>query len=92
MDGKQVKAITYTGGSLAAKTKGEFLVTMTLPVKTGVFLFPTTQTCGTASEEWRDAPDMKSTHPAPVLYVGVPAPAKKNDTAPGMVMPDGMKM
>src|ERR1700760_1446192 len=39
MDGKQVKAVTYKGGSLGAKTKGEFLVAMTLPSKTGVFLF-----------------------------------------------------
>jgi uncharacterized protein YcnI len=95
MDGGQVKAVTYTGGSLAADTKGEFLVAMTLPAKTGLFIFPATQTCASGSEEWSDAPDMKSgvksTHPAPVLYVGEPAP-KQNGMAPGMVMPDGSRM
>ena len=89
-DGKQV---SWKGGSLDAKTPGEFAVAMTLPAKAGALVFAATQTCAVGSESWSEvpAPGQKSTHPAPVLYVGVAAP-KTDGMAPGMVMPDGSRM
>jgi uncharacterized protein YcnI len=89
-DGKRV---SWDGGSLDAKTPGEFALAMTLPAKPGPLVFAATQTCAVGVESWSDVPPpgVKSTHPAPVLHVGEPAP-KQNDMAPGMVMPDGSRM
>ena len=90
-DGKQ---IGWKGGSLDAKTPGEFAVAMTLPAKPGPLVFAATQTCAAGVENWSEVPPpgVKSAHPAPVLYVGVPAPKKDDGMAPGMVMPDGGRM
>jgi uncharacterized protein YcnI len=87
------KRIGWKGGSLDAKTPGEFAVAMTLPAKPGPLVFAATQTCATGVESWSDVPQagVKSTHPAPILYVGVPAP-KKDDMKPGMVMAPGSHM
>ena len=61
------------------------------PAKPGPLVFAATQTCASGVESWSDAPGQKSTHPAPVLYVGVAAP-KSDGMAPGMVMPPGSHM
>ena len=96
--GGRVSAVTWKGGSLDGKTAGEFAVAMTLPAKPGVLVFPATQTCGTTTENWSDAPVAggKPANPAPVLYVGQEPPAKNNAApggmAPGMVMPPGSHM
>jgi uncharacterized protein YcnI len=91
--GGRVSAVAWKGGSLDAKTSGEFVVAMTLPGKPGTLVFPATQTCTGGVENWSDipAPGQKSAHPAPVLYVGQLSP-KPDGMAPGMVMPDGSHM
>ena len=87
----RVSAVTWKGGSLDAKTPGEFAVAMTLPSKAGALVFAATQTCTSGVENWAEVPlpGQKSTHPAPVLYVGVP---KTDGMAPGMVMPPDSHM
>jgi uncharacterized protein YcnI len=91
--GGKISAVTWKGGLLDAKTPGEFAVAMTLPSKAGPLVFAATQTCTSSGESWSEipVPGQKSTHPAPVLYVGV-APPKTDGMAPGMVMPPGSHM
>ncbi len=56
--------ITWSGGSLSAKTKGDFGVTVTFPkTKGAVLLFPMVQTCKKGSLRWIEGP--KSSYPAP---------------------------
>jgi uncharacterized protein YcnI len=88
-----IDTVTWKGGSLDAKTPGEFALAMTLPGKPGPLVFVATQTCATGSEIWSEVPaaGQKSSHPAPVLYVGGAAP-KSDGMGPGMVMPDGGHM
>jgi len=83
--GARVSAVTWKGGSLDAKTLGEFAVAMILPSKPGALAFVATQTCAVGSASWSEVPPPgeKSSHPAPILYVGVPAP-KVDGMAPGM--------
>jgi periplasmic copper chaperone A len=58
--------VTWTGGSLAAKTKGDFGLTMTFPSTKGVKLsFPMVQTCTKGTLRWIEGPD--SEYPTPTV-------------------------
>jgi periplasmic copper chaperone A len=58
--------VTWSGGSLPAKTKGQFGVTMTFPDTPGVVLgFPMVQTCVKGTLRWIEGPD--SEYPTPTV-------------------------
>lgn len=74
--------VTFTGGTLADKTKGSFGVAFTAPKKTGTLVFPTVQTCVKGKNPWIDAPlanGKEPENPAPIVVVSntPAAPAKK---------------
>ena len=64
--------VTFTGGTLADKTKGSFGVSFTAPAKTGTLLFPTVQSCVKGKNSWIDAPlanGEEPENPAPLVMV-----------------------
>jgi len=79
--GKQVSAITWSGGSLPADEFDEFSVMMKLPAQAGAISFPATQTCVKGVEHWSEPKG--SQHPVPTLML---APADMPDSMPGMDM------
>ena len=70
-DGNRIKAVSWTGGTIAPDKPGVFAITMMLPDKQGQLLFPATQTCQSGQEYWSEAPATtgKAKRPAPVLTV-----------------------
>jgi copper(I)-binding protein len=64
--------VTWSGGSSAPDKPDIFTVMLTVPKVTGKLVFPATQTCGAAEEQWSDVADGSGTplhRPAPVLMV-----------------------
>jgi periplasmic copper chaperone A len=58
--------VIWSGGTLGAKTKGEFGLTMTFPNTRGVTLgFPMVQTCKTGTVRWIEGP--QSDYPTPTV-------------------------
>jgi hypothetical protein len=79
--GKQVRAITWSGGSLPADEFDAFSVMMKLPSQAGAITFPATQTCAKGVEHWSEPKG--SQHPVPTLTL---TPADMPDSMPGMDM------
>lgn len=77
--------VTFTGGTLADKTKGSFGVSFTAPAKTGPLLFPTVQSCVKGKNSWIDAPlanGEEPENPAPfVVVTNNPGATKKKTIA-----------
>ncbi len=64
--------VTFSGGSLPDKVKGNFGVTFTAPTKTGPLVFPTVQSCAKGKNSWIDAPlanGDEPDNPAPIVVV-----------------------
>ena len=74
--GNRTTAVTWKGGTLAPTQAGVFTLGMNLPANAGPLVFPATQMCGAAVEEWNEAPaaGVALKHPAPLLVLAA-APA-----------------
>jgi periplasmic copper chaperone A len=63
---KDQRVVTWSGGSLPSKTKGDFAVTMSFPSTKGTTLsFPMVQTCTKGTLRWIEGPG--SQYPAPTV-------------------------
>lgn len=68
--------LTFSGGSLGAKTEGKFSFSFTAPKTEGTLLFPTVQTCAKGQTSWIELPLANGKEPklpAPMVKVSAKA-------------------
>ena len=69
--------VTFTGGSLDAKTQGRFAFSFTAPATETTLMFPTVQTCAKGETAWIELPLADGKEPTlPAPFVKVSSAAK----------------